>query len=100
MELKQTYEKDRITVKALLNSKAIGLVISLEFVRKYKFSKKKLKRLIYVKNIDSIFNYKEPIEHMVEVELFYRGHKKKIEINMIGDQNQSMILEMLCQSCK
>ena len=56
-------------------------------MRKYKFSKKKLKRLIYVKNIDIIFNYKEPIEHMVEVELFYRGYKKKIEINMIGDQN-------------
>jgi len=72
-------------VKTLLDSEAIRLVISLEFVRKYKFSKKKLKRLIYIKNIDGIFNYKEPIEHIVEVELFYRGYKK-IEINMIGDQ--------------
>jgi len=87
-------------VKALLDNEAIGLVISLEFVRKYKFSKKKLKRLIYIKNIDGIFNYEKPIEYMVEVELFHRGHKKKIEINMIGDQKWSVILEMLYHGCK
>ena len=31
---------------------------------------------------------------MVEVELFYKEHKKKIEINIIEGQKQSVILEM------
>lgn len=53
-------------MEALLNSGAIELVISLEFVRKYKF-KKKLKRLIYVRNVDNTFNYEELIKHTVEV---------------------------------
>ena len=31
----------------------------------------------------SIFNHKEPIEHMVEVELFYKEHKERTEIDVI-----------------
>ena len=54
-------------MEALLNSRATELVISLEFVRKYKFKKKNLKRLIYVRNVDNTFNYKELIKHTVEV---------------------------------
>jgi len=36
--------------------------------------------------MDGIFNYKEPIEHTVEIKLFYRGHKEKMEIDIIGGQ--------------
>ena len=57
-------EEDRITVKVLLNSRATGLIMSLEFARKHKFKKKKLNRPIYVRNMNNTFNYKEPIEHM------------------------------------
>ena len=57
--------------------------MSLEFARKNKFRKKKLDRLIYVRNMKSIFNHKEPIEHMVEVELFYKEHKERTEIDVI-----------------
>jgi len=44
------------------------------------FKKKKLERPIYVKNMDSIFNHEEQIEYMVEIELFYKEHKKKTKI--------------------
>ena len=47
-----------------------------------------------MRNIDGIFNHKKPIKHMVEVELFYKGHKERTEIDMIGGQKQSMILEI------
>jgi len=70
-------------VKASLDSRATGLVISLEFTRKNKFKKKKLERPIYIRSVSGIFNYEEPIEHMVEIELFYRGYKERIEINVI-----------------
>lgn len=39
-----------------------------------------------MRNIDSIFNYEELIEYIVEVELFYKGHKKRMEINVIRGQ--------------
>ena len=77
-----------------MDSGATELVMSLEFVRKNKFKKKKLKRLIYIRNVDSTFNYEGPIEYMVEVELLYRGHKNKTEIDVIEGQKWSVILEM------
>ena len=57
--------------------------MNLEFARKNKLKKKKLERLIHVRNINNIFNHKEPIEHTVGVELFYRKYKERIEIDMI-----------------
>lgn len=79
-------------MEILLDSRATGLVMSLEFVRKYKF--KKLERLIYLK-VDSIFNYEEPIKHIVKIELFYKRHQERTEINMIKSQEWSIILGML-----
>jgi len=69
-----------------LDSGVVGLVISLEFAKKNKFKKKRLERLIYVRNVNSTFNYKGLIEYMVEVELFFNGHKKKMLIDVIGNQ--------------
>ena len=69
-----------------MDSTTTGLVMSLEFVRKNKFKKKKLERPIYVKKLDGIFNHEEPIEHTVEMELFYREHKERTEIDVIREQ--------------
>ena len=67
--------------------------MSLEFVRKNKFKKKKLEKLIYMRNVDGIFNHKGPIEHMVEIE-FYREHKERIEIYVVVGQKWSIIFGM------
>ena len=82
IELKQKY-KEEIVVEALLDSGITGLVMSSKFTRKNKLRKKKLDRPIYIRNVDDICNYKGPIEHTVEVELFYREHKERMEINVI-----------------
>ena len=50
-----------ITVEALLDSGAIGLVMSLEFAQKQGFKLKKLKRLMNVRNMDRSLNKKGPI---------------------------------------
>jgi len=52
-----------------------------------------LDRLIYVRNIDSTFNHEGSIEHTIEVELFYKGHKERMEIDVRRGQKWSMILE-------
>ena len=83
--MKQEDNKEGIVVEALLNSGAIGLVMSSEFARKNKFKKKKLDRPIYIRNVDGIFNHEGLIEHTVKVELFYRGHKERMKIDMIGE---------------
>ena len=83
--LKQEDNKEGIIVEALLNSRATELAMSSKFVRKNKF-KKKLDRLIYMRNMDSIFNHEELIKHIVKIELFYKEHKERMEIDVIGGQ--------------
>ena len=52
-------------VEALLDSRAMKLVISFEFARKQEFKLKKIERPIYVRNIDSTSNKKKQIEHII-----------------------------------
>jgi len=79
-------EEEGIVVEVLLDSKAMELVRSEEFVRKYRFKRTKLERLIYVRNVIGILNYTGPIVDTVEVETFFKGHKERISIDVIGEQ--------------
>ena len=84
--LKQKEEKEGIVVDVLLDSGATGLVISKEFARQYKFRRTKLERPIYVRNVDGMLNYVGPIVDTVKVEIFFKGHKERISIDVIGEQ--------------
>ena len=81
-----------VIVKALLDSGVTGLVVSSEFVRKQGFKLKKIDRPIYVRNVDGTFNKEGPIKHIVEVNIYYQEHRKRIEINVIGEQKWNIIL--------
>jgi len=81
--LKQEEEEEGIVVDVLLDSRATGLVMSDEFVRKHKFRRTKLERPIYVRNVDGMFNYMGPIVDTVEVEIYFRGHKERTSIDVI-----------------
>ena len=84
--LKQENDEKGIVVETLLDSGMTGLVVSSEFTKKNKFKKKKLKRPIYIRNMNSTFNHEGLIEHTVEVELFFKEHKERTEIDVIGGQ--------------
>jgi len=75
--------QEGITVEALLDSGAIGLVISSEFTRKQGFKLKKLDRPMYVRNVDGSLNKEGPIKHTVEVNIYYQGHRERTEIDVI-----------------
>jgi len=92
--LKQEENKEGIIIKVLLDSGMTRLVMSSEFAKKNKFKKKRLERLIYIRNVDGTFNYKGLIEYIVEVELLFKGHKERISIDVIEGQKWSVILEM------
>jgi len=92
--LKQEEEEEGVVTEALLDSGATGLVISEEFARKHKFRRTKLERPIYVRNVDGMLNYARPIVDTVEVEIFFKGHKERTSIDVIGGQKWSVILGM------
>ena len=94
IELERVNTQEGITVEVLLNSGATGLVMSSEFARKQEFKLKKLKRLIYIRNVNGTLNKEGPIESTVEVNIYYQGHQERMEINVIGGQKWSIILGM------
>jgi len=84
-----------IMVEVLLESGAIGLVMSSEFAKKQEFKLKRLKRPMQVRNMDGLFNKEGPIEHTVEVNIYFKGHRERTEIDIIRRQKWMVILEML-----
>ena len=84
--LKQEEEVEGVVTETLLDSGATGLVISEEFARKNKFRRTKLEKPIYVRNVGGTLNYAGPIVDTVEVEIFFKGHKERTSIDVIGGQ--------------
>ena len=86
--------QDGVIVEVLLDSGAIGLVMSSEFTRKQGFKLKKIKNPIYIRNIDRTFNKKGLIENTVEVNIYYQRYKERMEIDVIEEQKWNVILGM------
>ena len=47
-----------------------------------------------MRNVDGSFNREGPIENMVEVNVYYKGHVERTEINVMGEQKWGVILRM------
>ena len=75
--------QEGITVEALLDSGATGLVMSSKFTRKQGFKLKRLERPIQVRNVNGSFNKEGPIENTVKVNIYYKGYVERTEIDMI-----------------
>ncbi len=52
-----------------------------------------------VRNIDKSLNKKGPIEHTVDMNIYYQGHRERTEINVIGGQKWTVVLEILWLAC-
>jgi len=91
--------QEGITVEVLLDSRAMGIVMSSEFAKKQGFKLKKLERLMQVRNMDGSFNRERLIENTVEVNIYYKGHTERTEIDVIEGQKWSVILGMLWLAC-
>jgi len=72
--------------EALLDSDVTGLVMSEEFTRRHKFRRTKLERPVYMRNVNGMLNYTEPIVDTVEVEIFFKGYKERMLIDVIEGQ--------------
>jgi len=84
--LKQEKEEEEVVTEALLDSDATGLVMSEEFARRHKFKRTKLEKPVYVRNVNGMLNYVGPIVDTVEVKIFFKEHKERMSIDVIGGQ--------------
>ena len=94
MGLERIDMQEEIIVKVLLDSGMTGLVMSSEFARKQGFKLKKLEKPINIRNMNGLLNKERPIEHTVKVNIYYQGHKERMEIDVIGGQKWTVILGM------
>ena len=94
IELERLDIQEGITVEALFDSGATGLVMSSKFAKKQGFKLKKLERLMNVRNMDGSLNKEGPIEYTVKVNIYYQEHRERTEINVIGGQKWMVILGM------
>ena len=58
-----------------------------------------IERPIYVRNVNSSFNRKGPIEHTVEVNIYYQEHRERTEIDVIKGQKWNVILKIPWLAC-
>ena len=79
--LERVDTQEGIMVKALLDSEATELVMSSEFAKKQGF---KLEIPMNVRNVDRSLNKEGPIKHTVEVNIYFKGHRERMEIDVIG----------------
>ena len=86
--------QEGIMVEALLDNGATGLVMSSEFTRKQGFKLKKLERPMHARNVDGSLNKEGLIEHIVEMNIYYQGHRERMEIDVIEGQKWTVILGM------
>ena len=87
--------QERVMMEVLLDSGATGLVMSSEFVKKQGFKLKRLERPMNMRNVDGSLNKEGPIEHTVEVNIYYQGYRERTEIDIIREQKWMVILGML-----
>jgi len=70
------------TVKALLDSRAMGVFIDKEFAKEQGFKMEKLDRLLEVKNVDGTNNNGGKIEYEIKCNMYFKGHVERIRIDV------------------
>ena len=53
-----------------------------------------MERPINVRNVNGSLNKEGLIEHTVEVNIYFKGHRERMEIDVIGGQKWTVILGM------
>ena len=84
-----------IIVKALLDSGMIEIFIDKKIAIRYGFKLQKLKRLVLVRNVNSINNSKGAIIYQIKVNIYYKNHIEKIRIDVYNLERTDVILDIL-----
>ena len=81
-----------ITVKALLDSSAMGMFMNKRIVARHGFKLQKLERPIIVRNMDRTNNSGGAIIHQIEANIYYKGHVERMRIDICDLGKMEIIL--------
>ena len=84
-----------VTVKALLDSGTTGVFMDRKMAARHRFWLQKLERPVQVRNIDSTNNSAGVITHQAEVNMYYKGHVKRMRMNICNLGKTDIILGIL-----
>jgi len=84
-----------VAVKALLDSGAIGLFMDTTFAKEKGFKIEKLKKPLLVRNVDGTANAGGAIMHQVECNMFFKGHVKRVRMDVYNLGKTELILGIL-----
>ena len=85
---------ERRTVKAFLDSGATGLFMSKSLAQKGGYRLIKLDQPLQVRNVDGTRNSGGAITHEVEVNMFYKGHVERVQMDVCKLGKTDVILGM------
>ena len=83
-----------VTMNALLDSGATGVLMDKKFVERNGFRMEKLERPVKVTNVDGTYNSGGDITHEVECNVYYKGHREKMKFDMCNLGRTEVILGM------
>jgi len=92
MEKLESHE--RVAVKALLDSRAIGLFMNIAFAKEKGFRMEKLKNSLLVRNVDGTVNVGGAITYQVECNMFFKEHVERVRMDMCNLEKMEVILGM------
>ena len=92
--LEKLENHERVVVKALLDSGATSLFMDMAFAKEKEFIIKKLKNPLLVRNVYGTVNVEGAITHQVEYNMFFKGHVKRVRIDICNLGKTEVILGM------
>jgi len=92
--LEKLENHEGVTVKALLDSGATGLFMDTVFAKEKGFKMEKLKNPLLVRNVDGTANVGGAITHQVECNMFFKGHMKRVRMDVYNLGKIEVILGM------
>ena len=94
MGIKKIDTHEGRTVKALLDNGATGMFMSKSLAQKRGYRLIKLDRSLKVRNMDGTGNSGGAITHEVEVNMFYKEHVKRVQMDVCELGKTDVILGM------
>jgi len=83
-----------VMIKVLLDSGTMGMFMDKQTAARHGFKLQKLERPIAVRNVDGTNNSGGAIMHQVECNVFYKGHVKRMRIDVCDLGKTEVILGM------
>jgi len=94
VELEKLDMHEGATVKALLDSRAMGMFIDKEFAEEQEFKLENLDKPLEVKNVDGTNNDGGRIEYEIKCNMYFEGHIERIRMDVCKLGRTKVILGM------